>query len=630
MTSITDSVLKIIVWGTGEAAKEFFAYLKKYNAVWLELFDAPCLNICEVWDSAQEKNGTLFLGYKIKYPNVEILKNNDVVCIVAINNYKPIAKQLLNAGYKESVNFDHWNAFCHKLQQSMVADVLTIFKKIDFNLCAGYTVPPYEFEITECASLMNLSCLLDNVQNRGWSEESKDFISDLIVAYAVQQWDRASDKKNSFENLFRSFPKGRLISGMAFYFGGEIERLSNFIHNSEKLVHISRRDIKTIGIYDERFSNGGGQRFLSVIIPLYVNMGYHVVLFTDDYQMTGEYSLPSEVSRVILKNHYGESFTGRLNELSNFVKKYCIDIMCYHHHLGCEQLFYETLFLKLLNVPVIAELHLMFLFLFNNYMGNKLPLMYRMLDKLIVLSRYNEIFWKNLGCNAKYIPNPVEYASIEWDRQIDFRKRKGNVILWIGRIADAGKGALELPEIMKYVHTRCPDVILKIVGKPEGVLLDILRKSIQENGLEQVIQFCGYFTDVRPFYKEADVMLMTSKSEGFPLVLSESKLFGVPTVMYELPYLELVQDGRGYIAVPQGDKEKAADALVKILQNHDLRKQMSIDAKESLQPFVKYDVAGAWKNVFDDFGEPELQKLDTNNPQKMVQELLMQEIWNRS
>ena len=50
--------------------------------------------------------------------------------------------------------------------------------------------------------------------------------------------------------------------------------------------------------------------------------------------------------------------------------------------------------------------------------------------------------------------------------------------------------------------------------------------------------------------------------------------------MYELPYLELVQDGKGYISVPQGDKNAVGAALVKILQNHDLRKRMSIEAKK--------------------------------------------------
>ena len=123
-------------------------------------------------------------------------------------------------------------------------------------------------------------------------------------------------------------------------------------------------------------------------------------------------------------------------------------------------------------------------------------------------------------------------------------------------------------------------------------------------------------------------MLMTSRREGFPLVLSESKLFGLPTVMYELPYLEQVQDGKGVIAVSQGDIKAAGIALVKLLKNSDLRKQMSIEAKESLRKFVEYDVGEAWKKVFDDIAEPDLEK-QRDCIQQMVQELLMQEIYRR-
>ena len=68
--------------------------------------------------------------------------------------------------------------------------------------------------------------------------------------------------------------------------------------------------------------------------------------------------------------------------------------------------------------------------------------------------------------------------------------------------------------------------------------------------------------------------VMTSLCESFSMVLAESKGYGVPTVMYELPNLELTQGLRGIISVPQDDILALANGIILLFTDREKRIQM--------------------------------------------------------
>ena len=83
------------------------------------------------------------------------------------------------------------------------------------------------------------------------------------------------------------------------------------------------------------------------------------------------------------------------------------------------------------------------------------------------------------------------------------------------------------------------------------------------------------------------------------MTLFEGQSFGLPTVMYEMPWLPLVEGNNGIIAVPQGSKQKAADAIVELLNNDELRLEMSKKARENVERFAGFDYEGVWQSIFD-------------------------------
>ncbi|WP_302310569.1 hypothetical protein [Parasutterella excrementihominis] len=63
----------------------------------------------------------------------------------------------------------------------------------------------------------------------------------------------------------------------------------------------------------------------------------------------------------------------------------------------------------------------------------------------------------------------------------------------------------------------------------------------------------------------ADVQLIISASECFPVNLLGAKLHGVPVVLYEPPFFESIVDKKGLIPVPQHSVRGAADAIIELL-----------------------------------------------------------------
>ena len=108
----------------------------------------------------------------------------------------------------------------------------------------------------------------------------------------------------------------------------------------------------------------------------------------------------------------------------------------------------------------------------------------------------------------------------------------------------------------------------------------------------------GEVSDVKKEMANASIFLSTARYEGYPLTLTESRFIGLPCVMYELPYLELVKGGRGIISIPQKNAKAAAYAIYDLLNNQAEYKRLSNEAYSHAQELCEYDYITTWKNIF--------------------------------
>jgi glycosyltransferase involved in cell wall biosynthesis len=106
-------------------------------------------------------------------------------------------------------------------------------------------------------------------------------------------------------------------------------------------------------------------------------------------------------------------------------------------------------------------------------------------------------------------------------------KLRSPAVIFIGRLEE-GKDPLRALDIFERVHSLSPDTNMYYLGY--GDLTDKVSEGIIRYGLEEKVHLLGYYDNPFPIIKQADVTIMTSKSEGFPMALLESVALGVPFV----------------------------------------------------------------------------------------------------
>jgi glycosyltransferase involved in cell wall biosynthesis len=86
---------------------------------------------------------------------------------------------------------------------------------------------------------------------------------------------------------------------------------------------------------------------------------------------------------------------------------------------------------------------------------------------------------------------------------------------------------------------------------------------------------------VRPYYRAADVLAISSTSEGSPNVLLEALAAGVPTVATAVGGVpEMIEDKKSALLVPPGDPGAMAQALQKLFMDASLRKNITLNGRE--------------------------------------------------
>lgn len=462
-------------------------------------------------------------------------------------------------------------------------------------------------------------------------EEQKIFVLNSLLSKLFELWKISSTPEIMFTEIQKIFSPAQIVAALHFCTTSleDFKWITEFFRIHKNVFPSKKKKILTIGVYYVRFHGGGIESFLSRTIPIYLKLGYKVIFFTDEYDPELEYKFsqpPNEnfFKRVILKNPQDKIFQ-RLHELSDYLTEYEVDLFMSHRHWGNLPIF-QILFIKLFGVKMAMEFHGDL----HHFVENPFRMCgYLLSDALISLSATAAQCWKNFGVRSYYIPNLIEINGAENFHGRD-PKKNSKIILHVGRIStpDDKNSEAALP-ILKEVVKKIPDVKLKFVGRIDHEeVFQRMKNFIKENYLENNVEFCGYQKNVSSFYKSADVMLNTSPTEGFSLVIAESKFYALPLVLYKLERLEILRDGKGYISVVQGDFLGAAEAIVKILTDTELRCKLSAAAKESIQSFLDYDVAGAWQKVFDDL-ENNVPISPHKSENAELQNFFIEELWKK-
>ena len=170
------------------------------------------------------------------------------------------------------------------------------------------------------------------------------------------------------------------------------------------------------------------------------------------------------------------------------------------------------------------------------------------LERLVVLTEADKAAWEKAGCtNVTVIPNPCMLDNCQLST---IHSQFPKTVLAVGRLHEQ-KGFDLLLQAWKPIEKTYSDWSLRIVG--EGPKRAELEAQIESQGLKRVV-LAGATNNVLDEYEAASIFVLSSRYEGFSLVLAEAMWCGTPCVSFDCPHgpAELLADDRGWL-VPNGD-----------------------------------------------------------------------------
>lgn len=212
-------------------------------------------------------------------------------------------------------------------------------------------------------------------------------------------------------------------------------------------------------------------------------------------------------------------------------------------------------------------------------------------DKFIFLSNStrNEIIEKKpkLKDISTYIYNPIRY---EPTLNTDYFN---NTIIFVGRYAEQKNPLLTLA-IAKELKDRNFSFKLKMFGN--GPLLDAVTKYYQDNHLEDVVEIHGFSEHIDQELLHSDLLLVTSRYEGFSLVMSEANAMSRPwiTSNYGNTLKERLAEGRNGAIIDGENPKDYADAIIDMLSDKDRLKKIKESSFEESKKLSKDVIIPQW------------------------------------
>ena len=143
---------------------------------------------------------------------------------------------------------------------------------------------------------------------------------------------------------------------------------------------------------------------------------------------------------------------------------------------------------------------------------------------------------------------------------------------------------------MEYIIQEIYDCELKIISS--FIRIEKLQNLVKNLNLENNIQFAGYTSIPEIYFKNASLNIFPSISESFGLVLSETKIYGIPNILMGLDYVSISKGGT--VIIYDDTPESLAKNSIEILKNKNYKQKLGIDDKKSMEKFNNELILNKW------------------------------------
>ena len=229
--------------------------------------------------------------------------------------------------------------------------------------------------------------------------------------------------------------------------------------------------------------------------------------------------------------------------------------------------------------------------LFARFWSHGLVNHLKKLDKLVVLTEKDREAWVELD-NVVSIPNPLSFIPSSVSRMTEKR------VICVARYSHE-KGIDLLLKAWKEVESQIDDWRLDVFGEGERFPYEQL---IDNLGIDRArCALNGRTTDVEKEYCDSSIFVLSSRFEGFGMVIVEAMACGLPVVAFDCPWgpQAIISDGEDGLLVENGNPSALAQGLIALIKDDGKRRVMSEAALRNVQRFQIEHIAQQWKFLFE-------------------------------
>lgn len=349
-----------------------------------------------------------------------------------------------------------------------------------------------------------------------------------------------------------------------------------------------------------RLCHGGAERVAVTLANGFVEHGYDVVMMSNLFDEIS-YTVSDKVRLVNLftsQDNKMRKWVGAIGNIRRVLKQDTPNVI-----IGIMQLcsFVARLAAIGFHIPVIATEH-------NAYdrpHGVKMTLLGKIFkyhvnkiyDRVTVLTHADYKLIENRMSNVVVMPNPLAFSPVK-----EVPQHKQKVILAAGRVDNwHNKGFDVLLRAWGRIAQDFHDWTLEIAGVYKDPQTRIYLDSVaQEADIKDRLHYLGFQDDMQSLFQRSSVFVLSSRYEGFGLVLIEAMSQGCACVAcdYNGRQREIITSrDEGVLCLPDS-VDDLAQSLRKVLSDDDYRYDIQRGGLKRSEYYSVGHIVSMWENLF--------------------------------
>ena len=215
----------------------------------------------------------------------------------------------------------------------------------------------------------------------------------------------------------------------------------------------------------------------------------------------------------------------------------------------------------------------------------------RKLDKLVVLTEKDKKSWKELD-SVTAIPDPLSFEPSSVSHLAEKR------VVAVARYSHE-KGIDLLLNAWAVVENSCSEWRLDVYGDGDREAYERLIDQLRIDRSRCCLH--GRTNDVERAYMQSSLFVLSSRFEGFGMVIVEAMACGLPVVAFDCPWgpRSIITDGEDGILAENGNVGALAEELLCMIEHPEERQRMGANAVIKSARYKIDRLAKDWQQLFE-------------------------------